>query len=273
MSSSAPAGKFILFQDTYLIAHLSISDVQSIQHFDSSLGRWITILRNSPPLRIVPKSTHHFKLPSSDVKAENIVLCLSDSTILSTASTVSKRESDGRPDVFSGSSIHAMKSKPSAPALSGVVVDLSDDEIEDADFRPDTPCPSPRKSRSLSFSPPLACLNRPSVSAEFPPALATEMDIRLKWIDRMEGKGSLQKRFSSVFNCEFRASTFHKHWAAWRWLRANGHMDGLVYGCRWKTLVGLTPVGRRKSTQNELSQIVKAEDIEFGKHPEVIVLE
>lgn len=248
LSASAPMGKFRIFHDLFLVEHLGIRESQSVQHFDSPHARWVTILKNSPALKIIADSTHHFKLCAVESSLENVVKSSPASLPSSSRDTphymkVSpvKVESSAGEDVFGKGGVDgSMK-------LSLNVIDLSS-SVDEEEVRPLSLSPSPKKRRSPSV--PYISLNSksapPEALSDFPPIYALPMDIRMRWILDNDELGSLPKRFSSVFSCTYKPSTFHKHWASWRWLRENGELCMLDQTCLWKTLTDKVPSNKEE---------------------------
>lgn len=224
--------------------HLGISKFKSVQHFEPSQAKWVTILRNSPEIKIVAGSVHHFKPSSVDVLFESVV----DSHLAQTAGPCStrsspvKKEPPGTTDVFSTSG-HVV----TLPSFSRHIVDLSNsDEEEESGLVTPSPSPAKKKTRLRSPSIPYLPLEQappppPARMAEFPSVGAADMDVRLKWILENNDVGALSKRFESVFSCEFKSSTFHKHWSAWKWLRENGDLSNIRSNTLWKNLTDKVP--------------------------------
>lgn len=218
----------------------------------------MTILRNSPLLKIVANSVHHFKGCSVSVGIESIVesqvsFSIGSSNVHSSPVKVESRP----PRIVFGSK----GSSGSRTVVSHAhVVDLSTTDEEDS-VGAITPSPSPKKKKAFRRSPsiPFTPLDVkpavPTILDEFPPVSATEMDERLQWINDNEAVGSLAKRFSTVFSCTYKSSTFHRHWAAWQWLRCNGELSDITSDSPWKSLMEKVP---RKSVASPISK-----DVEF----------
>lgn len=223
--------------------HLGIGDTQSVQHFDSSQAKWVTTLRNSPALKIVAHSTHHFKLPAVHVSFGVVVeshLNHTKAQVIDRPVRV-KKEASVSDDVFSFS-----KSDQDVSSFTAGIVDLCNSDEESESCLP-TPSPTPAKRKNLRRSPSIPFIGieddsyRPSTLSDFPALDAFEMDERFKWISDNEALGPLSKRFSSVFSCEYKSSTFHKHWAYWRWLRDSGELRKVRRGAPWKALIEKVP--------------------------------
>lgn len=240
-----------------LVAHLQASSSQSVQHFDVPSGKWVTLLRNSPAIRITVNSTHHFKNSETEVPIQSLL-----SSISSLSSCHIVNPFDGPLSALGQTSPRKSHSNGKMKVFGSAsdVVDLSSECDEHVSVGAKTPCPSPRKVGRHVKSPEVGFVGRPSSSSEFPIVSAVEMDIRMRWIDMTEGDGSLQRRFSAVFTCEYKPSTFHKHWAAWRWLHFNGYLRNLNKDDLWKSLLELAP-GVRKQTNVGIGTKVESEPV------------
>lgn len=268
-------GKFSIFKDALLVAHLGIRDSHSVQHFESSHARWVTILKNSPALKIVADSTHHFKLCTVNASLENLVISSPVTASNSSRNTIGPspakivESGDAKVkamvELIDGGDVFGGGSDGGNNAFTSKVVDLSslvdDDEIY---LIPPSPTPKRRQTRSPSI--PYISLPStrftPTQLLEFPPAGALAMDIRMRWISDNEGSGSLSKRFSSVFSCSFKSSTFHKHWAAWKWLRENGELENLGKDCLWKTLADKVPYGKDEKRRSGVNSNLERCEVE-----------
>lgn len=193
-----------------LVEHLELTDLAGIQFFDKTSSRWITHLRNSPPIKLNTGAVLHMKARETEVKPQELVFGSKDAEMN-----------------------HANIKKEGSPLKRKSTYE-ADTDVVDLTCLSDNPTPSEKRHRTKRAEPssPLADRSSGSKTAavgltpakltKFPPARVGDMDIRMKWIEDNQSMGSLEKRFGVVFGGSYSSSTFHRHQAEWRNLRERG---------------------------------------------------
>lgn len=75
--------------------------------------------------------------------------------------------------------------------------------------------------------------------SKFPAKMATDMDVRMLWIEKNMDLGSIEKRFGMVFSCKYIGTTFHRHRRAWRSLRDLELLPPASRELTWKYLISI----------------------------------
>lgn len=199
LSSRALNGIFQPFEDTDFVRYLKLHDLESIQHFDVGTSTWVTLLKNSPPVIVKEGGTYHFK----DV---DIVVSISDivgdrSPIIKTSSRLAKI--DGDDDVF-----NIFSNTPSKRRRESTIKEELWEDLEIG--------------------------SRPCKLSKFPGKTVKEVGDRIGWICANDRSGSLEKRFSAVYMCQFHSSTYHRHQNAWKWLLNSGRIHSYSDGTLWR---------------------------------------
>lgn len=199
---SAKDGIFRTFSDPHLLSHLQLSDLKSIQHMDPSTGIWVTLLPNSPPIRVRQDSKHHFKEQGASVAVDSIV------------------KPKGRPEVIY---------QPSTPMRSPF---MQATPMYNAPPKKETSPTITRTNPWLDDS----IGSRPSRITRFSRSTVGEMTDRLAWMKKNKDRGTLSERFGMMFATTFSSSTYHRHNSALRWLDARGRITRLVRNDPWLPL-------------------------------------
>lgn len=193
LSLTAGNGSFKPFDDLELCSHLDLASMTSIQHLDTALGTWITILRSSPPIQIKDDSHHHFKGTGTSILLEDII-----GITTNRSTTVNEEYSKWMPRPLPQTVKEELGTRRDAPAV--------------------TTEESPSKKRTLPWDgDDVGC--RPCKLAKYGRGSVGEMDDRLEWMHRNRSHSTLIQRYDAMFKSTFKSSTFHHHRNAWTWLR------------------------------------------------------
>lgn len=206
----------------------------SLQYFDDLHGSWITLLRNSPPIKVVHGSKIHMKLRDVDVDIRELV-------------------TDHRQIVIKSDSMEEAESPSKRKVISQDAHEIVDLTLESAIF--DTP--SSKRTRLLKLeddSSPLGLRSTrrgvvsvgdvPVIISQFPARKATDMDARMLWIAENSDIGAIEKRFSMVFSCKYTGTTYHRHQRIWKQLRKSGLLPTTCKESTWRDVSSLLPDGK-----------------------------
>lgn len=108
---------------------------------------------------------------------------------------------------------------------------------------------------------------RPAKLSSFPARTVGQMASRIEWIALKETSDNVGFRFSRVFSCEFKRSTYYRHRRAWKWLNDNGVLDSAIPSDLWAPLVKAASVALNDEKAEEMpasnSRIKRVKSVEL----------
>lgn len=190
LAASAPEGKLGVFGDPVLAKHLGLAENDAaIQHFDTTCSRWVTILSNSPYIRVRAGSVLHLRRPGVPVPLADLV----DGTRTMESKPAVKQE------------VGSIKQEPQTSptkrksSFLSSVVDLTiEEDTSDKRARLNAKGRSMHRNRSRSPSPLVVKSSNPPSSdvgsvpaklSRYPARTLGQMHVRLKWINNDDGEG------------------------------------------------------------------------------------
>lgn len=201
--------------------------IGSIQYFDATTSKWITLLSTSPSVRVRAGAVVHIRKAGVKVDLKALV------SYQDVADTKPAIKTEYSPEKRKLEKIE--------------VIDLTEDERSAQTQRSKTR----RRGRSIS---PLAEKSNdafdgnvgsiPAKLSRFPAKLVGEMDDRLQWMADNEDIGAVEIRFAMVFSCKFIKTTFFRHQKEWRRIKNDGTMAETDRKTDWALCIVKPPANR-----------------------------
>lgn len=274
----AGEGRFNPFQDSALLDHLLLKNVNCLSHFHSGSGQWVTLLRNSPPLVVTSDCTVHLKMRDTVVSDAGVIIAQTSRP--SDGSGVLKTSLDPNPHQHRKE--WHLPSHLRTPSRSGSFHHkrpLDGEEAVETAVKRERLSPSDPLISPLSYRPRNlgetkteeveSIGERPARISFFPPSKEKEMDDRMRWISDAADPRGLEARYSLVFSCPFVSSTYHYHQRIWRVLRNMGLLRGRESDRLWKDCVVIAVPYLKQTTISPKSSQSKSQSM--STYPGVLV--
>lgn len=220
--------------------HLEIENVDCVHVMDLEASRWITHLKTSPAINVAWNATVHMKKKESDVPAKDVL----------ETHTGSKGRLATPADFFTPAKRKGPREEEDGGVIDLTLIRDSPSEkkarLTNKEEWPQTPTPySPLTQRFLSTSGKEGMESdgfemigsRPAKLPCFPAKTVHEMTTRLGWIVENKSVGTLEQRFSKVFSCDFKDSTYHRHRKSWKYMLDTGMLSNRPGTDLWGPIV------------------------------------
>lgn len=193
---------------------------------DLSMGQWITHLRISPAIAVMPTTSLHMKHADADISPKDALWA------------VSNRLEEGTTTPNGDSLKRRIKGDASE------LIDLTDGidgtptkkpKIEPIGNQPTSPFISKPTNDNVEF-----IGIRPARLSKFPARTVHEMVSRIEWIVNSETPRSTAARYNQVFSSEFKGSTYYKHQGIWKWLKDHNKLASTPGNDLWKEVAART---------------------------------